>query len=161
MWNRAELKEKGKTAFKINYWKTVLIAFILALTSGGFGGFSSGFNNSDKNAEQITQSLANTSSEEKVAIVAAVLAVAGILFIVFIVLLLLQIFLFNPIQVGCYGFLQKNVEQNGQFDDLNILKDGFANYSHTLVTMLLKDIFLTLWFCLFIIPGFVKWSHSL
>ena len=31
MWTRAELKEKGKMAFKRNYWKTVLISFIKAL----------------------------------------------------------------------------------------------------------------------------------
>ena len=41
MWSRAQLKEKAKISFKRNYWKSVLIALILALFVGG-GGFSSG-----------------------------------------------------------------------------------------------------------------------
>ena len=31
MWTRAELKHRGKAAFKSNYWKTVLVAAILSL----------------------------------------------------------------------------------------------------------------------------------
>lgn len=38
MWNRKELKERGKAAFKANYWKCVLVAFLLmALVFGGLG----------------------------------------------------------------------------------------------------------------------------
>ena len=35
MWTRAELKAKGKKAFKANYWKSVFMAIILALILGG------------------------------------------------------------------------------------------------------------------------------
>ena len=31
MWNRAEVKNKGKVNFKKNYWKSVLVAFIYSL----------------------------------------------------------------------------------------------------------------------------------
>ncbi|MDO4169765.1 MAG: DUF975 family protein [Lachnospiraceae bacterium] len=34
MWNRAELKKKGKAAFKRNYWVCVLVALIIILISG-------------------------------------------------------------------------------------------------------------------------------
>ena len=37
MWTRKELKDKAKAALKMNYWKTVLIAFALALVAGGIG----------------------------------------------------------------------------------------------------------------------------
>lgn len=42
MWKISEVKEKGRTAFKANYWICVLVAVIVALVSGGVGG-GSGF----------------------------------------------------------------------------------------------------------------------
>ncbi|MBO5260597.1 MAG: DUF975 family protein [Agathobacter sp.] len=50
MWTRAELKEKGKFAFKRNYWRTVLVSLLVAFfigtsASGASSGFSSGFMN--------------------------------------------------------------------------------------------------------------------
>ena len=55
MWNRRELKAKGKAAFKANYWKSVFITLLVGtLIAGGSGlaggfGFSNIFNiNSDK-----------------------------------------------------------------------------------------------------------------
>lgn len=40
MWNRKEIKEKGKAAFKANYWRCVLVAFILTLITGAGVGAS-------------------------------------------------------------------------------------------------------------------------
>ena len=40
MWTRRELKERAKAAFKANYWRCVLVAFILALLIGGGAGSS-------------------------------------------------------------------------------------------------------------------------
>ena len=40
MWTRKELKERAKVAFKANYWKCVLVAFILALLVGSGAGSS-------------------------------------------------------------------------------------------------------------------------
>ena len=37
MWTRRELKEKGKFAFKRNYWKAVLVAILFTLVAGGMG----------------------------------------------------------------------------------------------------------------------------
>ncbi|MBO5999563.1 MAG: DUF975 family protein [Lachnospiraceae bacterium] len=50
MWTRAQLKEKGKKAFKLNYWKTVLIAIIaigLLGTTGAGSGFTLRFRGND------------------------------------------------------------------------------------------------------------------
>ena len=41
MWTRKELKQRGKQAFSLNYWKTVLIALLITALAGGasvFGG---------------------------------------------------------------------------------------------------------------------------
>ena len=35
MWDRAELKERGKAAFKANFWTVVVVAFILSIALGG------------------------------------------------------------------------------------------------------------------------------
>ena len=37
MWDRKELKEKGKAAFKANYWKCVLVGLLLVLFATGTG----------------------------------------------------------------------------------------------------------------------------
>lgn len=35
MWTRKELKEKAKQRFKVNYWKCILVALLMALLGGG------------------------------------------------------------------------------------------------------------------------------
>ena len=42
MWNRKDVKAKGKAAFKNNFWKCVVTALIVAIVGGGASGFSSG-----------------------------------------------------------------------------------------------------------------------
>ena len=41
MWNRKDVKAKGKAAFKNNFWKCVVSALIIAVIGGGVSGFSS------------------------------------------------------------------------------------------------------------------------
>lgn len=41
MWTRSELKETAKRRFRMNYWKCVLVALLMALLGGG-AGFGSG-----------------------------------------------------------------------------------------------------------------------
>ena len=38
MWTRKELKEQGVAAFKRNYWKSVIVAFLMTLLIGGVAG---------------------------------------------------------------------------------------------------------------------------
>ena len=38
MWTRKELKMRGKAAFKANFWRCVLVAFIMAVIGGAIGG---------------------------------------------------------------------------------------------------------------------------
>lgn len=44
MWSRVELKSRAKIAFKRNYWKCVLVAFVLMLVTEGLSSVSSGGN---------------------------------------------------------------------------------------------------------------------
>lgn len=43
MWTRRELKEKAKQRFKVNYWKCVLVAILMAVLGGGAAGAGSGY----------------------------------------------------------------------------------------------------------------------
>jgi hypothetical protein len=42
MWTRADLKQRARNTFKLNYWKCVLVALIFALVAGNVGSGSSG-----------------------------------------------------------------------------------------------------------------------
>ena len=143
MWTIRELKERGKTAFKANYWPCVLSAFLLTLLVGGLT-VSNKFSESD--GESIVESFKQLPPE-------VMAAVAGLSVTVSIVALLLRIFLFNPLSVGCYGFFIENHEQPAKLD---VLKKGFRNYGNVFITLFLRDLFLTLWTLLLIVPGLIK-----
>ena len=49
MWDRVEIKRRGKAVFKANYWRSVLSAFLLSLLVGG-SALSAGSNMDDDNA---------------------------------------------------------------------------------------------------------------
>lgn len=161
MWSIKELKEKGRFALKANYWKSVLCAFIISILTQGTTTYSrvnSTSENTQQKIDEITQSLNNFSQSEKaMAALLVFLTVAGISTVLIIVTLAIKIFLLNPLQVGCYGFFNDNV-RNGDAS-LDSLKTGFNNYTHTFVTLFLRDAFLVLWTLLFIIPGIIK-SYS-
>ena len=145
MWTRQELKEKGKTAFKANYWKNVLVSFLLAiLTAGASISSRSGSDNDTQNA------LSNLSPVQ-------IGIIAGGTVLLIIVCVLLDIFIFNPLQIGCYAFFKDNVKTHSA--ELDTLKVGFTDYGHKFCTMLLMSIYLFLWTMLLIIPGIVK-SYS-
>ncbi len=152
MWTIGEIKARGKEAFKANYWKSVLAAFLLAILTGGSTAATG--NNASTGTEDISNTFSGLSSE-------AQFTLAGILFgfvsVAFIIGLLIRIFIKNPVEVGCYKFFKENVENPGV--GLGVIKEGFSDYGHIFVTLLVRDIFLVLWTCLFIIPGAIK-SYS-
>ena len=104
MWNRQELKAKGKAAFKANYWKCVLVAFIFVLVSGGL---FARFNAQDASPGKI------------------------VCFI--IIALLLSIFLLNPIKLGCQHFFKKNSEAPAEPGEMSYgFKSNYGNVVLTL-----------------------------
>lgn len=164
MWEIADMKVKGKAAFKGNYWPSVGAGFVLSLLTMG-SAVSSANSTTDAANDAATQSveaeaaqLSNSfnalSSGEQATVVAIVLGALGI---VIAVSLLLRIFVFNPLQVGGYRFFKKNVQEgNARF---GTVMEGFGDYGHVFCTLFLRDLFIALWTCLFIIPGIIK-SYS-
>ena len=168
MWNRKELKAKGKAAFRANYWRSVLAALIAVLLMGG-GAAVAGRGATRAGAEQgitaeqeitdtetpdLAQVLEDTPPEIVIAILVIVL---GVFAAISAMVTLIGAFLFNPLKVGCYRFFLLNSDAPA---DLSELAFGYkANYGNMVKTLLLTDIFVFLWSLLFTIPGLIK-SYS-
>ena len=143
MWTIQEVKEKGKAAFKANYWPCVGVGLLMSVLTGGTA-FSSG---AQGNSTELQNALESGQTE----------AVAGIMIgfaVVSIVSILVKIFIANPVEVGGYHFFRKNAEEPGA--PFSLIKTGFQNFGHTFATLLLRDLFLILWALLFIIPALIK-----
>ena len=139
-----QLRAIGRQAFKANYWRCVLVALILGLLTAATTGASNSSATGDSGMDfsQLTNP--------------QIASITIALVIVIIVAVLLRIFVWNPLEVGCYRFFQHNVYDNGpERPGLGYLKEGFGNYGHVFGTLFLRDLFIFLWSILFIIPGIV------
>ena len=89
--------------------------------------------------------------------VAAAIAI-GILIVVFLVIfvliLLVDVFIINPLEVGCRRFFIRNLNEPAQIGNIGYGFDN--NYRNVAKTMFFRDLFTVLWSLLFIIPGIVK-----
>ena len=62
MWTRAQLKQKAKYCFKLNYWKVVLVSIIISLVGGGISfanGAGSGYKTNTKQTSQVIYEVDN------------------------------------------------------------------------------------------------------
>jgi len=154
MWNRKDLKEKAKAAFKANYWKSVVVSIIFILVGGGAGLFTLNYGNNTPAGQDFSAQVSAMSASE---IITIILAVIGAVAFVGAVTSIIKIFLLNPLMVGCQKFFRENAEFPAEMDEL---ASGFKpKYGNVVLTMFIKDIFLALWSLLFVIPGIVK-SYS-
>ena len=178
MWNRKELKMRGKAAFKANYWRCVLVALILMVVAGGIGAAGGRVSSQsiqdslqedsvsvtaeqsvdsttgDEDLDSLLADLDQLSNGQKAAIAAGVIA---ILFIFIAIAAVISILLLNPIIVGCQRFFSENSRQPAELKEVAYGFEG--GYGRVVKTMFLKDLFIVLWCLLFIIPGIIK-SYS-
>ena len=156
MWTRFELKERGKAAFQRNYWRSVLVAFILMLfVSGGGSAVSNSWNQITSSGTSddsyyteyfddgdIGHFYYNSGTSIPDMLVSGIIAVVvgGVM----IVSALLGIFLFNPLEVGGCRFFMENSEYQPTVGRL-----GFAfqkgMYGKTVLTLFLRKLFIGLW----------------
>ena len=165
MWTRSELKARAKAAFKRNYWKCVLVAFLLALLAGAGAGSGVRKNHDSYSEEQrlTIHELASESdsvlartffdfvdrtankSSARITISLGGLGLVG---------LVLGLMVFNPLIVGCYRFFLRNSLGGAE---LNELGAGFKdNWGTVILTMFLRNLFIFLWALLLIVPGIIK-----
>lgn len=172
MWTRKELKEKGKAAFKRNYWACVLAALILSVLMGGASGLVTQKINvparndaiaeiTSINPEQLIHEAAvqnnMTDMQAARAIAIGAAAIAGLVGVIAFVGGLLKIFVWNVLEVGGCGFFAHNAKEKAGVGE--IFSAFSHGYGHNVVVMFLRNLFISLWTLLFIIPGIVK-SYS-
>ncbi len=146
MWNRKMVKAQAKFCFKNNYWYSVLIAFLYGVL------FVSSNAGITEKRDEITNEISSSglSTTALIVIGAAILSAIGV---ITIVSLLIDIFIFNPLEVGFYRFFFVNQFRKAQFDEVGY---GYRhNYMNMVFGILLKDLLITLGFMLFLIPGFI------
>ena len=164
MIDRKELKAKGKAAFMANYWKCVLVAFILTLITGATVGTS--YKTTTTNATEATNTESVTELTEAAKANPEVVAIVlGVIFTIILIIIiassLVDIFLTNPLEMGCRSFFLKNSDDpNASLDEI---KNGFEpNYLRNVKAMFLKDLYIFLWALLLIVPGVIKsYAYSL
>ena len=146
MWNRADVKAKGKESFKRNYWNSVLVAFIYGIF---FTATASGV--SSKSSD-ITNTLNEQGLDENT-LIAALLIVIGIVGSILIIATIVDIFLLNPLEVGCERFFLINLEQNAAVGELGHAYKN--NYLNVVLGIFLRNLLTGLGVVLFIIPGII------
>lgn len=147
MWTRADLKMRGKQAFKRNYWAAVLVAFVMVLFSAASTGSNAG--------NSANEDYFYGNSSDSMMATAMVLAIAVITGIVGLVAVLVNIFVGNALLVGGSRFFILNQTEQPSAGTLGYaFKSG--NYGNVVLTMFLRDLFTVLWTLLFIIPGIIK-----
>lgn len=147
MWTRKELKTNAKAVLKANYWKMVLVGFILTLLTGG-GGYSVG---TKLNNAEFKDQIAGLGQD---VLAALLVIVVGIVAVSFVVDLVLTIFVWNPLEVGCERFCLLCKTENPSLKELfYAFKNG---YGHVGFVMFCRTLFQILWTLLLVIPGIVK-----
>ena len=151
MTTRAELKERGKAAFKSNYWNCVIAALVLAMISGG---------EIASHRNQIRGSGVETNMHFQ-RIYPVIAGLLPLIFLIigmsYVVFKMLDIFLFNALVVGGHRFFLINRTYPAKLGEIGIAFE--SNYINIVKTMFFNDLFISLWTLLFVIPGIVK-SYS-
>lgn len=161
MWNRVELKMRGKQAFQYNYWPCVGVAFIMSVISMVFS--SGGASRSTASLRQTTYYSDSSDLWNGAAYTdslsagwpafGAILGAVAIMLALFGTLLM--IFVGNVLEVGGKRFFVRNqTERVG----VGAVLDGFrsGHYGNIVLTMFLRDLFIFLWALLLIVPGIIK-----
>ena len=154
MWNRQEVKSRGKVNFKKNYWKSVLVAFIAGLFTASATVATRNTASGDEASEAIQSIMEDPNAFMYLMIIVGALSTA------FLVLKLVDIFLFKPLQVGCSRLFVVNQHVNAEVGEV---AHAFRNnYLATVLALFLRDLLIGLATCLFIIPGIIlSYSYRL
>lgn len=156
MWTREQLKTNAKNNMHRNYWGCVAVAFIMTVVEGvgAAGGVRSGSQSATADSSYSGYGGYDIGDlSGTFAVIASALVVVGI--VLFVFGLLLNIFVGNVLRIGANKFFVQNRTEMPRVGDIF---DGFrsGHYGNIVLTMFLKDLYVTLWTFLFIIPGIIK-----
>ena len=152
MWNRKEMKTRGKAAFKANYWKCVIVSLIAVVLLGAFGGYSGSKSSSVATSEEGITALMTGDMAKYYALVFAAMG------IVVLIAFLISIFVYNPLTVGVDRFFLSNSKQPAELGEVGY---GFKNFGRSVLALFLSDLLILLG-CIVIIPGIIlSYSYRL
>lgn len=182
MWNRKELKEKGKAAFRANRITCIFAAFLLTLAVSGTNGFGSPlevkysndgpsltffgvqrgelqelFDDSDEFVydDYYDESDVSVGDSSLPPIFGVVFG--GILLIVIVVTVGISVFVLNPMSVGLYKFFLDNSDNPSAGLTRSNIGLGFSNhYMNFVGALFATELFTFLWTLLLIVPGIIK-----
>ena len=177
MWNRIELKAAAKQRFHSNYWPSVAVAVILSITLGTFS-FGNSFSNATSDNYYSSSDINNILSDSPIPdssysdmsaymknyissifpgvnVNTILQGLSLIILIVGLLSILLNVFVFNPLQVGCqHWFIRSRTEDNYNIGSVGFtFKEGYGNVTKT---MFLKQLYTFFWSLLFVFPGIIK-----
>lgn len=152
MWTRSELKERGKLAFKANYWKCVLVSIVMGVAAGAGAGSGSSASN---DLSELNEGANPFLSMDPAVIVGMIVAFLAIFTFAFVISTLITVFAKNPLSVGCNSFFLNNSYQPAT---LGHLGSGFnsGTYMNVVMVMFMRQLFTVLFTFLLIIPGIIK-----
>ena len=141
MWNRKELKEKGKINLKGFYWNSFLVSLILIISGGSHNKLDLGGSSSGTGTTNGTDDFT--------------LKIAFFALLVFLIFWILRIFLGYILEVGGRKYF---IELSRGNSNLSYLLKYFnkKNYQNIVTTLLFRGIYIFLWTLLLIIPGIIK-----
>lgn len=179
MWTRKELKERAKQRFTKNYWKAILAALIMTIALSGSSHVENRINsagnsnpsiheNADHHLdtdfefddpqelkEELTSLLYELREELDPTLVGVFFVTFTTIFIICMLIgSAIKVFLLNPLSLGGYKFFVDNLNQDASLNTF-----GFAfsqNYKNCTWILFLRDLFNSLWYLLFIVPGIIK-----
>lgn len=149
MWTREELKARAKSILKSDYWRPFIASLVIAFVGGGS---NISFRN---NVSRNMNSSGSLLGEFNIMILVVILICLLLSICIFMVV---KICLAYPLEVGGRKFFIRATKGEAKIDDLGYCYSR-EKFIHVILTMLLKDVYLFLWFLLFIIPGIIK-SYS-
>ncbi|MBR6483625.1 MAG: DUF975 family protein [Clostridiales bacterium] len=89
------------------------------------------------------------------AIIAAAIIVSLVMIVAVAIGIAFDVLIVNPLELGCRRFFRKNLDEPASMSNIAF---GFdSNYKGNVKTMFFRDLYVTLWSLLFIIPGIVKY----
>ena len=134
MWTREDLKTKAKAAFKGNYGNSVGAYIIIGLLLAVLGGLITYYT--------------NLSSSEG--------SSSPVAYVALVIVAVLEVLVINPVAAGLDYFYLKN--SNGEkptvSDAFYFFREG--RFSNAVGVLFLKELFLSLWTILLIVPGVIK-----
>ena len=141
MWSVRDIKKKGKSALKKNYWRSVVTAalmFLLATVTSALTRIR---------RESILQNVGfeplHEMAPNELLIIAGIVVVGYMSIIVSAVLI--KIIFANALEAGGCLFFRNNAEKESA--ELVLIREGFSDYAHVFAALLLRDVFNCLWYC--------------